>query len=431
MAEQIPQSTATVNVQRRAVGWTVWIATCLFAAVIGAGAYDGSLTANLHGEYFNIARAIHKGRGFADPFGVKTGPTAWQGPLIPGLEAAVLWLSDGNTGAVVGVLAVLHSCVLTATAFLMMVIARQTCGRFGAIGAAVVFAVVLIGNWRFLWFQVVTDPWMNLMFLDLFIAALFWARPLERWPKAIGWGVLGGLSALGNPTLGLVWIVLTVAVGVQGRAWRTLGVAFCVAGLTVTPWMVRNYLVFGRFVPVKSNLGYEFYQAQCLQEPGVLTVAWFGAHPGNIGNREHREYQRLGEPDYIARKWEQFADAVRADPLDFLERLASRFLCATLWYESSTPAQDAQRPWLIWFNRITHPLPFLALIVLLIPAIQGRLRAIEWFAIGIYVLYLMPYVVTSYYDRYAMPLLGVKVLLLIWAVQWLADVLKRRHLNRQ
>src|SRR5258707_8391278 len=57
-------------------------------------------------------------------FGVKTGPTAWQGPLMPGLEAAVLWLSDGKTGAVVCVLAVLHSCVLTATAFLVMVIAQ-------------------------------------------------------------------------------------------------------------------------------------------------------------------------------------------------------------------------------------------------------------------------------------------------------------------
>src|SRR5688572_21921431 len=106
MTENVSQSTSPAEVPRRAVGWTIWIATCLFAIVIGAGAYHGSLTANLHGEYFNIARAIHKGRGFADPFGVKTGPTAWQGPLMPYLEAGVLWLSDGKTGAVVCVLAV-------------------------------------------------------------------------------------------------------------------------------------------------------------------------------------------------------------------------------------------------------------------------------------------------------------------------------------
>ena len=149
------------------------------------------------------------------------------------------------------------------------------------------------------------------------------------------------------------------------------------------------------------------------------------AHPGNVGNREHREYQRLGEPDYIALKWEQFADAVWADPLDFLDRLASRFLCARPCGTNrrrrigtrATVADLVQ-------SHLIHPLPFLALIVLLIPAIRGaarnrmvrhrNLRALP-----------LPYVVASYYDRYAMPLLGVKVLLLIWAIQRLMEMLNR------
>jgi len=32
-----------------------------------------------------------------------------------------------------------------------------------------------------------------------------------------------------------------------------------------------------------------------------------------------------------------------------------------------------------------------------------------------YALYLLPYIGVSYYERYAMPLLAVKVLLVIWA----------------
>jgi hypothetical protein len=36
--------------------------------------------------------------------------------------------------------------------------------------------------------------------------------------------------------------------------------------------------------------------------------------------------------------------------------------------------------------------------------------------LGLYALYLLPYIVVSYYERYAMPLLGVKVLLVLWAV---------------
>ena len=124
--------------------------------------------------------------------------------------------------------------------------------------------------------------------------------------------------------------------------------------------------------------------------------------------------------DPTALKWEQFAESVWADPLAFLDRLASRFLCATLWYESSDPMRDARRPWLIWLNRCAHPLPFVALLVLLVAGIQGRLRAIEWVAISIYVLYLLPFVAASYYDRYGMPLIGVKVLLVVWAIKRLA-----------
>jgi hypothetical protein len=384
---------------------------------ISAGTYHGGRTARLHGEYFNIAKALYAGRGFADPFGAPTGPTAWQGPLLPSLEAAALWLGDGSPAAVVWMLAVLHASVLTLTGLLVIVVARQTNGHVSGLGAAIAFAVGLVCNWRFTCFEVPSDPWLNLLFVGLFITGLLWLRPLQRWPNAIGWGLLGGIGALGNPTLGVVWAALTIAAGVHGRGWRRVAVAAAVAGLTVAPWMVRNYLVFGRLVPVKSNLGFEFFQAQCLQSPGVLTVAWFGAHPGNGNSREAREYKRLGEPEYIASKWGQFSESVRADPLDFLDRLASRFLCATLWYESSNPLRDAQHPWLMWFNRSTHPLPFVAILILLVAGIQGRLRAIEWFAIGIYILYLLPYVAASYYDRYGIPLLGVKVLLVVWAVE--------------
>ena len=64
-----------------------------------------------------------------------------------------------------------------------------------------------------------------------------------------------------------------------------------------------------------------------------------------------------------------------------------------------------------------HPLPFLAFLLLLFTGISQSLRAIEWAAIGIYVIYLLPYVVTSYYDRYGLPLVGVKALLVVWAVE--------------
>jgi hypothetical protein len=66
--------------------------------------------------------------------------------------------------------------------------------------------------------------------------------------------------------------------------------------------------------------------------------------------------------------------------------------------------------------------------------------SLRWTVIGVYVLYLLPYIGASYYDRYALPLIGVKVLLVIWAVDrlviWTADRLQsfcrgERHARTQ
>src|SRR5262249_23595454 len=48
-------------------------------------------------------------------------------------------------------------------------------------------------------------------------------------------------------------------------------------------------------------------------------------------------------------------------------------------------------------------------------AVRERLHAYQWAVVAVYALYLLPYVGVSYYERYAVPLLGAKVLLVVWA----------------
>ncbi len=45
----------------------------------------------------------------------------------------------------------------------------------------------------------------------------------------------------------------------------------------------------------------------------------------------------------------------------------------------------------------------------------------------IYGAYLLPYVLISYYDRYAMPLLGMKMVLVVYGVDAVIDRLKNRR----
>jgi hypothetical protein len=224
----------------------------------------------------------------------------------------------------------------------------------------------------------------------------------------------------------MAWGVMSVVVVHLNRAWARFGLTVLFAGLALTPWTVRNYLVFGRIIPVKSNLAYELYQSQCLQPDGLIQSKTFSTHPYGAGGRERSEYQAMGEIAFLDHKRELFWKAVWEDPQDFLDRATCRFLGATLWYVPFDRTEEARRPVVLLISRLSHPLPFLALLVLLFSAVWQNLHWSQWVGIGVYVLYLFPYIAVSYYERYAVPLLGVKVLLVLWAGDRLLSLWPRR-----
>ena len=370
---------------------------------------------HLGAEYFNIARSMVRGQGFANPFDAVTGSTAWMPPLLPTLLVGLLWACDSDRDAVMTIIIFLQVVVLIGTGLLILALVRQTTQRLGTAAAAAVFFVALLSHFR-LCFQTTHDCWLVLLALDVLIAGLCWLAPLHSGKSAAGWGLFGGICALINPVVAFAWGVTTGLSALRQRAWSRLGLAVLIAALTLAPWTIRNYWVFGRLIPVKSNLAYELYQSQCLQGDGLLRGSTFAHHPYKSVGRERREYTKLGEMAFLDRKMKQFLQAVATDPLDFVDRAACRFLGATLWYRSMDPGKEAKRPWGLWFSRLTHPLPFVGLVFLLLASISQPLHRWQWVVIGTYLLYLLPYTAISYYERYGLPLLGVKVLLVIWAV---------------
>jgi hypothetical protein len=369
---------------------------------------------HLGAEYYNIAKAMVAGEGFSSPFKEKTGPTAWMPPVLPTVLAALLLLCDGNQDAVMTIVICLQVFALNITGLLVVALAWQSTKRLTVVFAAAFFVVMAIGDFR-QWFQNTHDCWIILLALDAVVAGFAWAAPLDSKTRAAGWGVWGGLIALVSPIAGFAWGVICLALIVRKRAWKPGAIAILVAGLTLTPWMVRNYLVFGRLIPVKSNAAYELWQSQCATPDGLLQTSVFGGHPYASAGRERQQYKLLGEIAFLDQKQKLFWDSVAADRLDFLDRVACRGLGATLWYVPSDRVDGSRRVWVLWISRVLFPLPFLAMLFLLATAFIEPMHPVQWIGIGAYMLYLTPYIAVSYYDRYAMPLLGVKVLLVVWA----------------
>jgi hypothetical protein len=389
-----------------------------FKAYVNAAKQNGFM----QGEYYRIARALAAGEGFANPFVQPTGPTAWQAPVYPLFIASLLWLFDGNLDVMTAGRVFVQVYVLIGTGLLILALVRKTTSRSGAGVALVVYLGVLVWNFEAC-FQRTQDSCFVLLALDLIIMGLCWWQPLRGWKSACVWGLFGGFCAMITPVVGFTWGILSLGSGVRDRSLPGLSVALLCCGLALTPWTIRNYLVFGRLIPMKSNLAFELFQSQCLERDGLLTG--FRMHPGNLENAEGREYLRLGEVAYMDRKWEQFRRSVAADPLDFGDRVASRYLAATLWY---APFGGPGRPWILWLKRGTHPLPFLALLFLVFTCFGKPLHRAQWIVMGIYAVYLLPYIAVSYYERYAQPLWGVKALLAIWAVDRMLSIVDWKQL---
>lgn len=208
-------------------------------------------------DYENIARSIVNGHGIAltavDPRTGRLliGPDSFRPPLYPitlspafaigGLRLARLWT------AALGAVAVM----------LLYALVRDLWGKRPALAAgalAAVYPPLLVCN-----VSLLTEP----LFLCFELLALlgllrFRRHPWGlRWPAAIGVSV--GLAGLTRSN-GLVILPLAMlAVWWAFRDWRrgttAAAVTLAAAALTVTPWIVRNEVVLGHFLPTTTELG--------------------------------------------------------------------------------------------------------------------------------------------------------------------------------
>lgn len=384
---------------------------------------------HLGAEYDEIARAIRGGRGFADPFCEPSGPTAWMAPVLPYIQAGLYWVTGDDRELVIELVLVIKYLVLLLTG---AIIARES-RRLGRVWLGYgVFVVGLAAHFHGM-FQRTHDEWLLLLVVDgLWLGIVqWWAGPASLLKAAL-WGGFGGFAALCSPVAGATWAVLTMIRWMPRGFKRSLsfheglrkGAPLLVAALcsitVVLPWTVRNRVMLGAWIPIKSNAVYEAWQSQCLDDDGALDAKTFARHPWQRPGPQRKEYLEAGELDFVASKWPELRRSVLKDPLGFCDRVANRFLVATLWYQPSS--HEKRRPsWIVALKRAIFLMPFASVVLVLCLRRQPLEKQVLATAL-IYGVFLLPYVVISYYERYALPLVGIKMLLVMYGL----DTLLRR-----
>jgi hypothetical protein len=255
-------------------------------------------------ETGSIARSIATGSGFANPFGRQTGPTAWLTPVYPLLVAATFKVFGIFTVRSFFFLVFLNIVFSTAACIPIFHAAKKVAGIGVASLAAWLWAI--FPNAVMIPFEWIWDTALA----ALLAATLLWATlELANSRRARDWslyGLLWGFTLMTNPSLGSL---LPFLLGWAAyRAWWSSyprpqnlswlakpGVALGLAVLCCVPWTMRNYSVFHRFVPLRSNFPLEFYignnenyDDQHPRYPGPITK-----------ERETLRYFRMGETPFM------------------------------------------------------------------------------------------------------------------------------------
>lgn len=259
------------------------------------------------GETGRIARSLVEGKGYSSPLFADTGPTAWLTPGFPLLLAGVSKVFGIYTKASALVILSLDCLFSALTCIPVFFIARTSFDDRAALWAGWIWAFFPYSirfAAGFIWDTTLT----TLLMAILFLIVLKLERTTRLWAW-FGFGMLAGLTSLTDPVVMSVLPFLTLWILYRlrksGQRWFLPGAAALFAVLVVvSPWFVRNYRTFHKFVPFRANLGFELY---CGNNKDYWHWDPPGYHPSD-SEKEWTEYQQLGEVNYLAlKKREAFA----------------------------------------------------------------------------------------------------------------------------
>jgi 4-amino-4-deoxy-L-arabinose transferase-like glycosyltransferase len=371
-------------------------------------------------ETGSIARSIATGKGFSSPFGDDSGPTAWIAPVYPYLCALIFKLFGVFTQTSGIVILALNSFFEALACIYIVRIGEKTVGRTAGWSAGWVWAACfLFTRWATTW---VWDMALSALLLTMVVdQTLDLAEQHERKPWLM-YGFTWGLIALTNPSMLATLPVCAVWLISHGLSWRFVrnGVlASAVFFALITPWLVRNRVVFGTWVFIRSNAGFEFSLGNY---PSSTGLGWIGRHPSQ-NKSEMAAYKQQGELRYIAERKARAVKWVRQDPQAFLRLSAKR--CFDWWYGTRLeldPA-DVWRPWMYYSLSI-------GAIGGLWLAIRRRVRGGILLA-GVVALFPVVYYVIFTHPRYrhgVEPVMLVATMYLVMApLEALRSIRARRH----
>ncbi len=367
---------------------------------------------NFGWEMGRIARSIVQGKGFSSPTDLDTGPSAWAAPVYPYILAFAFKIFGLYTTSAAFFMLAFNSVFGSLTCWTLYRIGARAYSEWVGRVAAWTWAVFPYSVYwpvRIIW-EVSLSTFLLSLALWLTIRLVDVARQRD-W---IYYGLVWGVILLTNTTLAILlpfflgWVIFRRKPAVLSRAYGP-AISVIVMLLCITPWTIRNYKVFGRFIFIRDNLPMELHEANNKASEGLWTRR---EHPGN-DPLSMRRFQELGEIGFMNEKKAQVHEFVRENPGQFLLFTAER-----IWYFWAAPPQTViLGGYDLWVARHVEYLLAAGFAFAGLVLTFRRKNQYRWLLAPFLLVYPLPYYLVNPFQRYKHPIEPV-VLLLIVYVLW-------------
>jgi 4-amino-4-deoxy-L-arabinose transferase-like glycosyltransferase len=292
----------------------VLVALALRLAVIPLPNFEDLMDANhIHAwEQGNVAQSLAAGRGFGSLWD-STQPSAVLPPVYPLIVSAIFLVFGVHTAH--SILAVhVFDCLINSLACIpIFLLARRSFGERAGRWAGWAWAIFPYG----IYFSAAW-AWSTHLLLLCLCWLLYLAQDLEQSPRLglwAGFGLLAGFAGLTEPSV-LVVVPFLLALAAwrlarAGKRWLLPGV---VASLTlataISPWMIRNAVVFHRLIPMRDGMGLELWMGN-----NGHNLRWTSDDLNPLHNQQElADYNRMGEVAYMDHKARQASEYIHDHP---------------------------------------------------------------------------------------------------------------------
>ncbi|HUB50715.1 MAG TPA: glycosyltransferase family 39 protein [Terracidiphilus sp.] len=332
------------NTNARLLAIVVLVALALRLAVISLPNFEDLMDADhIHAwEPGNVAESLVAGKGFGSSF-LSSQPAASLPPLYPLIVAFFFLIFGVHTAH--SILAIhIFDCVVNSLACIpIFLVARRSFSERVAKWAAWGWAIFPYG----IYFSAAWAWGTHLLLLGL-CWLLYLSQDMERSSRPglwAGFGFLAGLTGLAEPSVfTVVPFLMLLACWRLARDRKRWFMPAAVASValiaTISPWMIRNAIVFHRFIPMRGNAGLELWMGNNGED-----LRWTSDELNPLHNQaELAKYDELGEVAYMQQKAAEAKLQIRNHPGWYAWMCARRAVYLWTGFWSFNPVYLSEEP---------------------------------------------------------------------------------------